>query len=463
MNNRTTTRRGFFPKAAGGTAALAAALGGTRESRAVPGIADEIEAHDTQFMEQYYSGIMNIVDGILATEIDAIATAMEKAWELRRKGGTLYSHVVYGHFARFAASSDRPGQPWILPQSVNHPTQEEFDGMKKGDFLITSAVNENTLKAREKGVYVVGVTNNYFKFERTPPGGLAGNRMELSIDEMTPHVIDSQVPWNNGLVAAPQIPNFRLCPSTGIATMLVYWACTASLANLIGTRGKGSSSEPAVRYLETARERFRMIGTDRPKIDHVAEKWADMVLGRGARLLVYGHDQNVITYGPTGTRNMYVNDAVICASSSMIAEPYTLKAYDLRDSDIVLVGSFTSDNPDEINVARHARSVGAYTVSFGPYGTGGDTSGVRLFKEVDTAFSSYSEEPAGVIDAPGFDEKVSPTSGIAGNLIHWMLTAQWADHMARRGEMPYFWQGYHESGGREYDDLVHPHFLERGY
>ena len=233
-----------------------------------------------QFMDQYYDGILDIVGGIRASQVDAIARAMEKAYELRRNGGTLYSHVVYGHFTRFAGSSDRPGQPWILPQSVNHPTREEFDGMKKGDFLITSAVNEDTMAVRDRGVYVVGVTNNYFRFRRTQPGGLRSERMKLSLEDMTGHIIDSQVPWNNGLVAAPQVPNFRLCPSTGIASMLVYWSCTASLATLIGTKGRGSSSAPVRRYLGMAEERFRMIGADRPKIDRVAEMWADRGTGK---------------------------------------------------------------------------------------------------------------------------------------------------------------------------------------
>jgi len=432
-------------------------------AHALPGLSGESGPPEKQFMDQYYDGIIDIVTGIRASQVDAIAGAMEKAYELKQKGGTLYSHVVYGHFTRFAGSSDRPGQPWILPQSVNHPTPEEFDGMKEGDFLITSAVNENTMAVRDRGVYVVGVTNNYFRFRRTPPGGLRPDRMKLSLEEMTGHIIDSQVPWNNGLIAAPQVPNFRLCPSTGIASMLVYWSCTASLATLIGTKGRGSSAAPVRRYLDMAEERFRMIGADRPKIDRVAEMWADRVLGRKARLLVYGHPQNVNTYGPTSSNNMFVNDAVICASSSMIAEPYTVAAGTLTPDDIVLIGAFTSDNTDEITVARHARNMGALTTAFCPYATDGDSSGARLFKEVDIAFNSYSDESAGVIEAEGFPEKVSPLSGVTGNLIHWMLTAQWADHMARRGEMPYFWQGYHENGGKEYDDMVHPYFLERGY
>jgi hypothetical protein len=91
------------------------------------------------------------------------------------------------------------------------------------------------------------------------------------------------------------------------------------------------------------------------------------------------------------------------------------------------------------------------------------TSGARLFKEVDAAFHTCCDERAGVIEVDGFPEKVSPLTGLTGNLVHWMLTAQWADHMARRGEMPYFWQGMHETGGMEYDEMVRPYFLKRGY
>ncbi len=388
---------------------------------------------------------------------------METAYELKRNGGRIYSHVNYGHYSMFAGSRDRPGQPWVLPQTGINPTEEEFAAMKKGDFLITNRIEKGTIEAQKRGVYVVGVTNNYVKFYKTPPDGLVPSKMETSIEEVSDLVIDSHVPWDNGLVSAPQVPQFKLCPASGISQFLVYWACTASLANLIGTKGKGSSTEPAEQYLDLAYERFLMIGTDRPKIDWVSEKWADRVLSRKARLLLYGQPQEGEIYGPTGTNNMFVNDAVICSSSSMIADAYTNQADNLRADDIVLIGAFTSDNDLEIKTARHAREVGAYTVAFCPYATEGDSSGVRLFKEVDEAFNSYSDESEGVIAVKGFDKKVSPLSGLTGNLIHWMLTAQWTDHMTRRGEMPYYWQGYHENGGREYDNAVKPYFDKRGY
>lgn len=458
------SRRSFLSASSALAVTFAAASGRPDSAHAAyPGFAEDFTPHTKCFMNQYYDGILDITRGIRDTQISTISKAMETAYELKRKGGAVYSHVNYGHFSMFAGSPDRPGQPWVLPQPGINPTEKEFAAMKKGDFLITDRIETGTIEARKRGVYVVGVTNNYFKFYKTPPDGLVPARMETSIEDVSDLVIDSHVPWDNGLVSAPQIPQFKLCPASGISQFLVYWACTASLANLIGTKGRGSSTEPAEQYLDLAYERFRMIGTDRPKIDWVAEKWADRVLSRNARLLVYGHPQQGDVYGATGTNNMFVNDAVICSSSSMIADAYTNQADNLRADDIVLIGAFTSDNDLEIKTARHAKDVGAYTVAFCPYATDGDSSGVRLFKEAGEAFNSYSGESEGVIAVKGFDKKVSPLSGLTGNLIHWMLTAQWTDHMARRGEMPYYWQGYHENGGREYDKAVKPYFDKRGY
>jgi len=164
-----------------------------------------------------------------------------------------------------------------------------------------------------------------------------------------------------------------------------------------------------------------------------------------------------------GARNIFVNDTYICSSSSMIADQYEKKSSSLKSSDIVLIGGFTSDNALEISVARHARSVGARCTAFCPFGTDGDSSGVRLFKEADVAFNTYADESEGVIDVKGFDKKISPLSTLTGNLVMWMLTAQWTDHMARRGEMPYYWKGYHENGGKEYDEMAKAVFDKRGY
>ncbi len=444
-----------------GTAALGAAAAAgvsAQEKKVDTSFKKDFTVSDMCFMDQYYTGMLQIAKDIRATQIENIVKAMEKAYELKQKGGKIYSHVLLGHLAMFGASPEIPGQPNLLPQRVDRKTRADFEAMKKGDFLFTNGTG-GAKEARDKGVYVVGITNNYVPNAKTAPGGLG--RMEPKIEDVCDFVIDSQMPWYNGLVNAPQLPQFRIIPSSGNAMMLVYWACTGALAALTGTKGKGPAAAPAERYLDLAIERIQMIGSDRPKIDSVSSKWADLVLGEKARFLVYGHPQQVEPYD--GTKNMFVNESYIVASGTMIADQYEKKQNEMRKDDILLIGGFTSDNPDEIKVARHGRSVGAYTTVFCPFATDGDSSGTRLYKEADAAFNTYSDESEGVLAVTGFPKKVSPLTGVTGNVVHWMLMAQWTDHMARRGEMPYFWQGYHETGGPDYGKMVKPYYDVRGY
>ena len=115
------------------------------------------------------------------------------------------------------------------------------------------------------------------------------------------------------------------------------------------------------------------------------------------------------------------------------------------------------------HLARHARGVGAYTVAFCPFGTDGDSSGECLFKEVDDAFYTYSDESEGVITIENFDKKICPLSGLTGSLVHWMLMAQWADHMARRGEMPYFMTPLHVETCRQWWYMILPYAKQKGW
>jgi len=459
---KAVSRRSFFSGAAAlGIGAAASTIKGPDALSAIDKpFLDKFDPPEKPFIDQYYDGLLEIAHAIRSESIPTMMQAMEKAYECKRKGGNIYCHLLTGHYAMFAGSEDRPGQPYLLPNRVDRNTREDFGNMKAGDFYITNGGGRGVQQAREKGAYVVGMTNNYVKFAKTPPGFLRSDD-QPGIEEQCDLVIDSKVPYYNGLVKAPQIEGFTICPASGITQYLVYWACTALLANLIGTKGRDKGTWPAEQYLDHAIERFQMIGTDRPKIDWVGEKWTDLVLGGKARLLVYGRPQKVAPYG--GTVNLFVNESYVVASGSMIAQPYDNFADQIKEGDIVLIGSLESNNPLELNVARHARSAKAYSTAFTSFGLDGDSSGVHLFKEVDAAFNNYSDESEGIIEVKGIEKKICPLTGVTGNMIHWMLMAAWTDHMAQRGEMPLYYQGYHEREGQAYDKMAVPYFEARGY
>lgn len=459
FKSKTINRRHFLSGSAALGAGAAASLLTTTSGNAQVS-ADFVTDFEPYkpFIDQYYDGMLKLAQGTRNESIGTIGKAMEKAYECIQNGGKVHCRFQTGHFVMQAGSEDLRGQPNLLPNT--RMPRGSSPEMKKGDFYITNSGGRNTNELRDSGVYVVGLTCNYSKFAKTPPGFLRSDDRP-SVEDVCDLVIDTHVPYYNGLVNAPQIPGFRICPSSGNAMMLVYWACTASLANLIGTKGRGSSTTPAENYLDLAIERFRMIGTDRPKINKVAEKWADLVLGKKARLLVYGRPQKGEPY--QGCVNMFVNESYIVASGSMIARQYDQLSDKLKEGDIVLIGSVDSNHPLEIKVARHAKRVKAYSTAFTSYGIDGDSSGTQLFKEVDAAFNNYSDESEGVLEIQGFDKKICPLTGLTGNMIHWMLMASWTDHMASRGEMPYYYQGFHERDGQAYDKLAEPLYEKRGY
>jgi len=441
---RNQSRRKFLAGAAAIGAGAAAAMTASAQIKNEP-------PSGKPFVDQYYEGMLKIAKDLRANQVNNMAKAMTIAYDRIQKGGNAHARFQTGHFVMFAASSDIPGQPNILQN-----TRGVKNDMVKGDFLLTMGGNQN---ARDNGIFVAGVTHSYTEHAKTPPGALARSRgkMEDSCDL----VIDSQQPWQNGLVNVPWITTFHVMPSCGNAMMLVYWACTASLANLIGTKGRGSASAPVEQYLDLAIERIKMLGTDRPKMSVITSKWADLVLNDKARFLVYGHPQEGTPY--QGCRNMFVNEAYIVADGTAIADQYEAKENELRKNDIVLIGAFTSDNADEIRVARKSRQTGAYTTAFCPYTTDGVSSGDRLFKEVDSAFYTFCDESAGVLDIPGYPTKICPLSGTIGNIAHWMLMSSWCDNMYSRGKHPNFWQGFHEAGGREYDAIMEEEYKKIGY
>ncbi len=462
------SRRGFISLSAAATGSMALAQSRTAESQQWPGFTSATTTSEKPFMDQYYEGMQAIANGIRDTQLDIIAEAMENAYRCVRNGGNIYSNHIYGHTPRYALNKNRPGQPWVLPSPGNgffH--KEEYGTLKKNDFVLTfrNSFDKGEKEARDRGVYIAGVTNSYFRFYKTPPGGLTPERMANGFEDYSNIVIDSQVPWENGLVSTPQL-HFKFCPSTTTASLLVYWACTASLANLITTKGKGSPTEHARKYLEIACDRFEMIGTDRPKVDYITEKWAGPVIEKNGRILIYGHPQEAGDATSDRRGNMFADEATGAAASeavtpyiSVVKNPLT----DLTPEDIVIIGATSSDNVDEIMVARQARQAGASTVSFGPYVSDGDNTSQRLYKETDAALNAYSPERAGVIDVKGYGWKICPLTGVTGNLVHWLLTAQWADHMARRGEMPYFRLGVNYDGGEYNREIAIPYSKKRGY
>lgn len=430
----------------------------------------------TSYMELFYAEIEGIGRHIRDTQITGICEAMKVAYECQASGGRIFSHVLVGHFAMFAASPGIPGQPSVLPQRADRNISADYNQMKPGDFLLTNGASlinpdKGTIpdvgpdEARARGTYTVGITCSYARFYRTPIGAFLPVKMSTSLEQICDRVLDSGCTWSCGVISTPAIPEFKIISSSGLSQFLVYWACTAALCKQISTEGSDDGAGVAREYLDNALRSFERIHENEFElIDRVARAWTDRILlfaeaADHPRLLVYGHPQAGTPY--EGTQNMFVNEAYETAAGSMIMQPYDLYKTQLKANDIVLIGAISPDNSDEIQVAQYAKQIGAMVIAFGPFdGNGGVGS---LSDYVDVAINTHSRDGAGVLDIPGFDEPVCPISGLSGNLVLWLLTAQWTYHMVQRNQTPNYWQNYWEVGAIEYDDQAQASFLDRGY
>ena len=198
------------------------------------------------FFDQYYEGALKILTGLRDTQTQLIAREMRTAYERIQKGGTIYSQITAGHFPIEETAPGRVGQPDVFAFLPRNAKEDEYAKLKPNDMIITDTINLNNIEAMKRDIRVVAVTVNYYPFSKTPPG--EGYQIEydgkLLLMEDTAHVtIDSQMPWYNGLVHAPQNPGFPIIPGGGLSQAAVYWMAAAELAGLKATKGrKGSES-----------------------------------------------------------------------------------------------------------------------------------------------------------------------------------------------------------------------------
>ena len=104
-----------------------------------------------------------------------------------------------------------------------------------------------------------------------------------------------------------------------------------------------------------------------------------------------------------------------------------------------------------------AREMGMFVVSIAP----GNSLEIRRYSDV--FIDNLCPEGGGLLQIPGFPEKVGAAGGIVNNMLMWIFTGQFVDEMVRRGWIPWFWMGGHSVGGSAYNKAMEPFFRKRGY
>jgi len=129
----------------------------------------------------------------------------------------------------------------------------------------------------------------------------------------------------------------------------------------------------------------------------------------------------------------------------------------MKKGDVHLLATIEPDSEKIVNEAKKAKEMGMFTVSIAP------ANSLQIRRYSDVFIDNFCPEGGGLMDITGFAEKVGVASGVMNNMLMWIFTAQFIDEMVRRGWIPWFWMGFYQVGGREYDEAIKPFFQKQGF
>ena len=400
--------------------------------------------HTVPFGEEYYQNAVKLLQEI-RDDAAIMAEVAAKAADAIRAGNKVYANITTGHMPTYELVNEREGNPAQFEfTGADTCTPEQFAAMRPGDVLLTNHVSETVRDARDAGVYVVVFTTCYVNNRDTPPGKVIPNVHDWVPEDVASRVIDSHIPWHQGLVRAPEIPEMEICPGSANGSCAIHWMITAEVAHSLAT-GQPPTGTIGLQYVDILLERLADVyDQDLEYINEIAVVIAKRIIDGG--------------YYYVRSRNEGIqSEASGVAQGLMMCNAFEPRpANEGGDKDVFLIAAVSANDPQDLAWVDEARSNGNYLVGIGPSHSDGLRDGCDVY------FDNRCDEAAGIIPIPDQPDKVCPATGILNNIIMYTLTAQFVDEMCRRGAVPYFLMGAYRNGS-DYNSVMRPFCLERGY
>ncbi len=413
--------------------------------------------HTTAFGEQYYSRMTDILTLIRRNQMDLIGDITSRMAEAIRSGHEVWLQAGEGHLGRFENDETLPGNPGIIRSMKMHEwnavEKERTAAMKKGDILVTNHVNGAIRDARDRGVYVVGVPVNYVDNEWAPRGFVHPNENGWLLGDVSSVILQSYIPHTQGIVDCPEIPEMKILPSSANSLYSIFWMIQCETANKVRNRTAKHVDKAAVvmdTILGRIHEAFR-IQKDY-MFDH-APTVAKRIGAGGHYHVTSDHpgvqeESNRVANGPMMTNAFR---EIIRFDGRKMGED------DMGPGDVHLLATIEPDSHAIVDEAKKAKDMGMFTVVIAPAGS------KELRRHADAFIDNLCPEGYGLLEIPGFDHRVGTVSSILNNMLMWIFTAQFIDEMVRRGWIPWFYLGYYQVGGRDYDVAIRRFFERQGF
>lgn len=398
------------------------------------------------YADLYMRGSYDLLHIIRARELVKIGQACKIATQRKLTGGTIYTaigtpHIMYGG----ACGQYVPGNPNIAPDyQRGDPMHGKRPELGKGDFLILAGPHSQD--ARKRGCYLLGIGFPMPTDRYSPPN--FNDHPDIPMETQVDMMIYTWGPKEDGLVTPRLTPHLKICPTSPM-TVLGYWLIMAQLAHNLAYEDTSGSYKAAETYIDTLMARLEEFHARHTgDFDKAGEIIAARVLS-GGRLNVWsGRDEFWIEADGTAGSIMGV----------YLANPDSLTA-----RDVVILAAADSTPVKEIEMARKFRDKDVWMLGIFPFEREDGISTKPLKDLCNMSLDNLSGDLYGVLDIPGYPNKIIPTTALMNNYAFWAIVGAYVQAMERRGEVPYFWMSHHVPGGIEYNKSIREAFLKRGY
>jgi uncharacterized phosphosugar-binding protein len=437
---KNITRRNILKTGAVLAAGASGIAAGTFAEASSKAGSDHTWGHTVGFGDQYYLNMKAIMEKLRAHEMNLIGELSDRMAESLKNNDTVWMQAQAGHMGYYEFEEKHKGNPGILRSSTVW-NGGDYDKMKAGDVLMTNYVTEDVHAARERGVYVIGVPVCYVDNEWAPRGFVGPNVNDWLLKDVSNVILQSYIPYEQGIVDCPQIPEMKICPSAANSLNSLYWMFQAEVANKL----KNSSAKQvdfSKQYIDLLLERIEKAYIDQKDLMYGVAPNVAMMIGGGAHFHVRSEHKGVES-----------------ESNGVAMGPMMTNAFrdDKKKGDVHLFAAIEPDDPTIVSEAKAAKDMGMFVISIAP----GNSSELRRLSDV--FIDNLCPEGGGLFDINGFDEKVGTMGGVMNNWLMWIFTAQFVDEMVRRGHIPYFWIGGYTVGGGDYNKAMRPLFFRQGF
>jgi len=380
----------------------------------------------------YYNESIRVLAEMWDKEKDTIDAMTTRIADTLRAGNKVVWDCTAGHSNIMEVDPSLPCLPegGMISAMEFSGQKETINNLKKGDMLVTNFINEQTVAAHERGVYVIGVTNSYFrcsKFSGQDNLDHKPNYQDLELEDISDEVFDSHVPGQVGLVSMPHIPEMKVGAGVGNFMIALYWLVNSDVANKMVRGPDAQPLEYASQYYDTLIKRLDSIfNNQRTKIWDTAEKVAVMI-GNGGHMWVDSSPGSVQC------------DASGASMGLVLTNRFPKEQ--MKQGDVVFIAEVSDGNDTEmVQKAQEAKDKGAYIIAAGP------SNQTALKALADVYFDNLSPEGYGLFEMEGHSNRISLVGSLINSIVYGAFSVQMVDEMCQREWYPKYYMSYNWGG-----------------